>query len=195
MKELQTDIPPGVKDPSRRKISNPVTGEDVEFTIYGHETNGKRTEAIITCQPGGGPPLHYHLDQLERFTALNETGIIQLGNSPPRAMEFGESVEDPPRTLHSFSASDGTAKIKVEVLPASQDFEKSLYILFGLARDGLLGNDGLPKNLVHTAVVGSLGGMFFPGASGMVLNATTSALAFYARMSGEQDQLLRRYWY
>lgn len=48
--------------------------------------------------------------------------------------------------------------------------------------------------LVHTAVVGSMGGMFFPGVSGMMLNSMTAALYFYARISGVQEKLVKQYW-
>lgn len=139
--------PPGLQDSSRRQIQNPVTGEDVYFEKYGHETNGRYTVAIATCKPGGGPPLHYHRVQTERFTAVEGDATIQLGTEPARRLKLGETVEVPPGTLHRFSAGEEQARLRVEVLPANEDFEKSLYILFGLAKDGLVGVDGLPTSV------------------------------------------------
>ena len=186
--------PPGVTDVARRTIVNPVTGEDVYFARYSQETGGKYSEAIVTCTPGGGPPLHYHLTYAERFTAIEGDLLVQLGDTPLRSVRPDEVVDIPIRTPHRFSAGEQGAKFKVHVLPADEGFEQSLYILYGLARDGELNTDGLPKSLVQTAVVGSLGGMSFPGASGAVLNAMTSALAVYARWSGVQDALITKYW-
>lgn len=187
-------IPPGVQDESRRTITNAVTGEKVYFAKYGYETGGQYTEAIITCKSGGGPPLHYHFTYAERFEGIEGQLEVQLNDEQPRSVKAGEIVDIPVKTPHRFSAGEKGAKFKGLVLPADAGFEQSLYILFGLAQDGELGNDGLPRSLIHTAVVGSLGGMSFPGASGAVLNVMTSALAAYARWSGVQDALIRKYW-
>ena len=152
--------PPGVREPSRRRIVNTVTGEDVTFEKYGYETEGRFTQAVVTCQPGGGPPLHYHRIQTERFTAIEGDATIRLGNEPERAVLIGETIEVLPGTLHRFSAGEKPSKFRVEFIPASEDFEKSLCVLFGLARDGLVDTEGLPKSMVNMALVGSMGGIF-----------------------------------
>ena len=54
------NITPGIKDESRRTISNDNTGEVVTWRTYGYETEGKEANLLIVCKPGDGPPLHYH---------------------------------------------------------------------------------------------------------------------------------------
>lgn len=190
-------VPPGVKDPSRRTIENPVAGEVGTFLKYTYETGGEYAEAEATCAPGGGPPLHYHRHYAEHFTAI-EGDLLLFTSSDTKAdplhLKPGEHFRIPIGTLHRFSAGPEGAKFKVRVEPGDEGFEKSIYILFGLARDGLLGTDCLPKNPIHTAVVGSLGGMYFPGAAGALLNGVTMAMAAYARWSGVQDALIKKYW-
>lgn len=71
-----------------------------------------------------------------------------------------------------FTASQLDQKVPsfgVRIEPGQPGFEKSIYILFGLTKDGLVGADGLPKNPVRTAVVADLGGMYFPGAGGVII--------------------------
>lgn len=191
------DIPPGVKDPSRRFIENPVAGEKGQLLKYTYETNGEYAEAEATCVPGGGPPLHYHKHYAETFTAIEGDLLLYIGSDPnvePLHLKPDETFTISIGILHRFSAGPAGAKFRVRVQPGDEGFEKSIYILFGLARDGLLGPDCLPKNPIHTAVVGSLGGMYFPGATGALLNGVTMVMAAYARWSGVQDELIKKYW-
>ena len=188
------DVPPGVKDESRRIIVNPVAGETGTCVKYSYETDGKYTEAIVDCVPGGGPPLHFHRTYDEHLEAIGGDLIIQVGNNEERHVKVGESLDIPRGTLHRFSAGPEGAKFRVRIEPGQPGFEKSIYILFGLARDGLLGADALPKNPVHTAVVADLGGMYFPGAGGVLINGLTTVLAAYARWSGTQEELEEKYW-
>ncbi|KAK4493636.1 hypothetical protein PRZ48_004247 [Zasmidium cellare] len=190
-------LPPGVRDPKRRIIENPVAGEVGNFVRYSYETQGKYAEVDATCVPGGGPPLHYHRAFAEIFTAVQGDLLLYTGsdaNKEPLHLPPGETFTVPIGTLHRFSAGPAGAKFKVRIEPGDEEFEKSLYILFGLARDGQLGKDCLPKNPIYTAVVGSMGGMYFPGAAGALLNGVTSVMAAYARWSGTQDELVKKYW-
>ncbi|KAF2169455.1 hypothetical protein M409DRAFT_52693 [Zasmidium cellare ATCC 36951] len=190
-------VPPGVKDPSRRIIENPVAGEVGDFIKYSYETEGKYAEAEATCVPGGGPPLHYHKNFAEIFTAIEGDLLLYTGSDPkaePLHLPPGETFTVPIGTLHRFSAGPEGAKFKIRVEPGDEGFEKSIYILFGLARDGQLGKDCLPTNPIYTAVIGSLGGMYFPGATGALLNGVTAVMAAYARWSGVQDELIKKYW-
>ncbi|PSR51862.1 hypothetical protein AHMF7605_28525 [Adhaeribacter arboris] len=60
----------------RRIIVNPCLKESIIFVQTAAETNGAVTELIITLQPGGGNPLHYHTSYTETFTALEgELGL------------------------------------------------------------------------------------------------------------------------
>lgn len=190
-------VPPGVKDPSRRTIENPVAGEIVTAIKYTYETDGAYSEAEGTCTPGGGPPLHYHKRYTETFTALEGDFLVFIGDdttAAPHKLKLGESITVPIGALHRFSAGDDGARFRCRIEPGDQGFEMSAYIMFGLGRDGLLGKDCLPKSPIHLAVIGSLGGMYFPGAAGAMINGVTSVLATFARWTGVQDALIKKYW-
>lgn len=192
-----SSVPPGVTDPSRRYIENPVAGEQANIVKYSSETDGKYSLAEATCVPGGGPPIHYHRHYEEIFTAVEGDFLIYTSDDPkarPIHLPPGETFTVPIGSLHRFSAGPEGAKFTCRIEPGDEGFEKSLYILFGLARDGQLGKDCLPRNPLYTAVVGSLGGMYFPGAAGALTNGVTTVMAAYARWSGVQDELLKKYW-
>lgn len=189
-------VPPGVLDATRRTIANKNTREIVTWDKYGYETNGAEAVATATCLPGGGPPLHYHTSYAERFQPVHgDLGLI-LGDGEPRVLESGETADVPIGVSHRFfNDSSKEVKFKAWVLPAHPGFEQSLYIMFGLNNDDLADpKTGLPNSILHTAVVADLGDMRFPGLTGRLINYFTKLLAMYARWTGVEEELLRKYW-
>ncbi|PIB03038.1 hypothetical protein CB0940_11745 [Cercospora beticola] len=186
--------PPGIGDPARRHIVNKVGGEDVNWLKYGYETNGEYSEIECTCEPGGGPPLHYHATYTETFTSLEGELILQIGDEEPKVVEVGSSHTVEKGVVHRFSAGPKGAKMNVRLEPASAGFEKSLYVFFGLANDGLLGKDLMPLNMLHTLLLGYWGDMGFPGVVGGIMNTVQTVGATYARWTGVEAELLEKYW-
>ncbi|KIW22394.1 uncharacterized protein PV07_12283 [Cladophialophora immunda] len=198
MSPSKTDrnTPPGIKDEKHRTIVNKNTGETITWTTYGYESEGKEANAILVCKPGGGPPLHYHTSYAERFEAVEgELGVI-LGNREPMHLKPGESADIPIGTSHRFfNDGDKDVTFKGFVLPAHAGFERSLYILFGLNNDGLADAEtGMPHSILHTALIGEMSDMRFPGFQGGLMNYVGKVLAVYARWTGVEDELLRKYW-
>lgn len=188
------NVPPGILDPTRRTITNAVTGETIYVNKYGYETNGEYTEGTLTCKPGGGPPLHYHSSYKEMFTAVEGDLVVEL-DSKTSTLKPGESAEIPIGAKHRFTTPEGKeAKFSGQAIPAHAGFERSLYIMFGLANDGLSDADGMPKSAIQKALVADMADMRFPGSMGWQANALIRAMAAYGRWSGEEERLLQRYW-
>jgi len=190
------NIPPGIDRPARRTIVNQATGETVTFEKYGCETHGEFTQAQLTCKPGGGPPLHYHNSYAERFRAVEGELGVALGDDPPTHLQPGEEADIPVGVKHRFF-NDGDKDVTFAgyVLPAHPGFEKSLYVLFGLANDGFIdAQTGMPKSLVHASVIAELGDMSFPGLMGSVMKRVSKILAQWARWRGIEEELLKKYW-
>ncbi|OAP55379.1 hypothetical protein AYL99_10352 [Fonsecaea erecta] len=190
------NTPPGIRDEKRRTIINKNTGETITWTTYGYESGGKEASAVLVCKPGGGPPVHYHTSYAERFQAVEgELGVI-LGNREPIHLKPGESADIPIGTSHRFfNDGDKDVTFKGFVLPGHAGFERSLYILFGLNNDGLADPEtGMPHSIVHTALIGEMSDMRFPGFQGGLMNYVGKVLALYARWTGVENELLRRYW-
>ena len=188
------NVPPGIQDPSRRTITNRVTGEIIKVIKYGAETNGEYSEGEVTCLPGGGPPLHYHTSYRERFTAVEGDLIVEL-DGQTITLKPGESAEIPIGKIHRFTTPAGKeARFRGSAIPAHIGFERSLHIMFGLANDGFAGEDGLPRSPVQKALLASMSDMRFVGSAGVVANALIGAMAWYGRWSGEEERLLKKYW-
>lgn len=195
-KQRDRTVPPGILDPKRRTITNKNTGEVVTWRKYGYETNGELAEAEISCAPGGGPPLHFHTTYNEKFEAVEGITSLYLGDAKePITLLPGQTAWVPMGTKHRFTnLQKELIRMKGQVIPASAGFERSMYILFGLNEDGMANKEGVPKSIVHTAIISKMSDMKFAGVSGMIMNAMLSAFAWYGEWSGEEERLLQKYW-
>lgn len=188
------NVPPGIVDPTRRFITNTVTRETLEITKYGAESTGEYTEAIITCKSGGGPPLHYHTSYREEFMAVEGDLVVEVGGSMT-ALKPGESAEVPIGAVHRFTTLEGEeARFKGRAIPSHAGFERSLYIMFGLANDGFAGEDGLPRSPIQKALIADMSDMRFAGGMGWLANTSVMLMAMYGRWTGEEERLLKKYW-
>lgn len=125
---------------SWRRVDNVQHGESMVFVETAEETGGERLVVEVEVAPGGGPALHSHAQQ-ETFELLSGTVEIRHGESR-RLLESGAPVTVPPGDLHCFTnVGDDAATIRVTVVPP-MDFERTMRVLTGLARDGRLGKMG-----------------------------------------------------
>src|SRR3954447_19248836 len=93
-----------------QSITNPVSGERIEFIATARDTQGERLEFERELTPDGHVPgAHVHPEQEERFHVLEGTMKFRLGLRTIVA-EPGEVVTVPPGRMHRFAnAGDGPA--------------------------------------------------------------------------------------
>jgi quercetin dioxygenase-like cupin family protein len=142
-------------------IENPVTGQRVLFLTSAKENGGTRWEVEWFVKPHQGkfPPEHFHPIFSEQFEIMSGAARYRLGGQEHSAQP-GDVVNIPTgsRHMHPWSVSDEELHVRhlieltqpnLELLSAAEDFFESL---FALARDGKVGQDGLP-NLLQFAVL------------------------------------------
>ena len=188
--------PPGIADPSRRTLTNPVMKDKVTFTRYSAETGGQSTHFRVTVAPGGGPPLHYHDTYTETFRPLVGITTIHL-NGAAILLHPGTSdaVTVPLAKVHDFkNETDQDIELEGELNPGSEGFEKSIYVLYGLARDGRCNSDGTPKGFVENCLAFEMGDMRLPGVMGTVGVPIIKATVRFARWMRWERELVERYW-
>ena len=102
----------------------------------------------------------------------------------------------PLNTKHRFF-NDGEEDVEfvAEVRPGHENFEKCVYLFYGLANDGYCDEKGLPTRMLYLCLLGQMGDTQWPGLLGYVGNLFTKAVAAYARWTGAEEELLKRYWY
>jgi hypothetical protein len=136
-----------------------------------------------------------HGSYREELSPASGTLGVVLGDST-LTFKPGETAVIPIGTQHRFfnPSEEETVEFVGKVVPAHEGFEKSVHLIYGLAADGQCDAQGLPKSFVHLCLMGDLGDMRWPGMLAMA-NPLIKAVAAYARWSGEEERLLKKYWY
>ena len=188
-------IPPGMKDAERRKIWTPVAKDWAFFEKYGRETNGEYTLLTVSVSPDGQNAAHWHGSYSETFTAeVDQVGIYTKSRGKIM-LSPGESVTVTPGEEHYFfNPGEEDIQMKIKLAPAWEGFEKGLYILYGLARDGKSSNGGIPNNILHSAIIFPMSDMWPTGLGGMFLVLAMKMFAPIGRLCGMEEELVNRYW-
>jgi len=175
-----------------RRIYNPVQRDAITFLETSEETNGERTLAELEISPGGKVTPHFHLTYSERFSVLEGRLTVDIDGVRHELGPSDEAVAAP-GTLHAWSNPSAERSIaRVELRPGSPGFEKALRIAYGLAADGLVLKNGMPRNPLHAALVLDMGEGRLPGAYA-TLERVLRLLARVARRRGVDRELERRY--
>jgi quercetin dioxygenase-like cupin family protein len=175
-----------------RRIYSPVQKDAATFIETVEESGGERTVLEVELARGGGNRLHTHRTYAEHFEVLEGELTIQLGDTR-RLLGPGETITAPAGSLHCFAnLSRGPVRFRVELNPGHRGFEQAMQIGYGLAADGLTHPDGLPKSVLHLAVLLEMSDM---GGNGMirVVAPIMRPLARIARRKGIDRQLIDRY--
>ena len=132
-------------------ITNPVSGERIEFIRTAADTGGELLEFELELSPDGNVPgAHVHPEQEERFHVLEGTMKFRMGLRRIVAGP-GDTVVVPAGRVHRFAnGGDTPARARVEVVPAL-DMEQLLETTVELAHEGRVTRKGMPKPL-HLAL-------------------------------------------
>jgi quercetin dioxygenase-like cupin family protein len=128
-----------------RPFFNPATGEWIEYTTVGEDSNGELVRFTWRSVPGGLITEHIQPNQEERFTIVSGEATFTV-NGEQTTATAGETVIVPPGVPHS-EGNRGSVEITgvVELRPAlhTKEFHEALA---GLVADGRTTPRGAPKN-------------------------------------------------
>lgn len=177
-----------------RTIHNPDAGNTVFFARKAHETDGEYTLLQIDLEPGGGNTPHYHQEFSETFTAISGTLGLELQGEDV-FLEEGESGKADIEEMHNFfNPTEDTIRFEVKIEPGNPGFEKFLYMLYGLANDNLTGEDGLPENPLHTAILVQYSDTYADIPGGWIISPMLKRLAGRAQRQGVESEMIERYY-
>ena len=178
--------------PPRRRIYNPVQDDAVTFLETSEESGGERSLGELEVSPGGKVTPHYHLSYTERFAVLEGQMNVQVGDVH-HVLGPGEELTVPIGTLHAWSNAGAERTVaQVELRPGQPGFETSLRVAYGLAADGKVLKNGMPRNPLYTALLLEWGDGRLPGAYA-VMEQGLRLLARVARLAGVDRKLVARY--
>ena len=179
---------------ARREFSNPVYKDRARVLKLSEETGGAYTLGELIVYPGGGNGLHTHSAFEETFTSVKGILGVKL-NKKRYYLQPGESMTVPRNTPHHFfNGTDEPVTCHVKFVPGHEDFPKGIAIAYGLATDGKTTKKGVPKSLMHLAMIIVMTDTKPAGLMG-TLFPLFKWLAKRAKKKGIQDELLRKYYY
>jgi quercetin dioxygenase-like cupin family protein len=113
---------------------------------------GKISQLELNILPGEKTPWHYHNLFSETFEVLK--GTLEVGKDKDiHHLKQGNIATIVPNEKHYYhNVSNEECIITTTISPGNKDFENSLFILKGLAKDGLASNAGTPKKFSDLVV-------------------------------------------
>lgn len=174
-------------------ITNPVTGERATFIETSVQTGGARTVGQLEIEPQGGVPGHFHDAHDERIDVV-EGEIEVVVNGVVHRVRAGEHIVIPRGVVHSWrnpSRNEGLS-FRGTMTPGHPGFETALKVMFGLARDGEVRRNGIPKRLSDIALLAEWN-QGLPAGPLQLLKPVLAWCARRARARGRAAELLRRY--
>lgn len=174
-------------------ITNPVTGERARFVETSQQTGGARTVGELEIDTLGGVPAHLHDAHDERIDVL-EGEIEVIVNGKARRLRAGEHLVVPRGVVHSWRnpSRQDPLTFRGTMTPGHPGFETALKVMFGLARDGEVRRNGIPKRFSDIALLADWN-EGLPAGPLRLLKPLLRWAARRARARGRAAELLRRY--
>lgn len=171
------------------KFSNPIIKDEIEIL---HESSEKLIFRTYLEAGGGQANTHYHTKITEKFKVI-EGELTVILNGEKRVLNSSTKAIVKPFDTHQFFNASGKAVIfEVEITPA-QNIIKGLKIFYGLATDGKVYNNGLPKNIFYTAIGLQMLDAYVSNVPLRHQKIGVSILATIAKKIGVEQTLMSRY--
>jgi quercetin dioxygenase-like cupin family protein len=159
--------------------------------INSVETN-KKSVLEMSILPGENTPWHYHTLFSETFEILK--GTLEVGKGKDiHHLKQGDIVTIEPNEKHYFHNISNEACIVTTTLnPGNKNFENALFILKGLAKDGLASDAGTPGSFSDLAIFIYLNNSKMVGAQKIaapIFNMVAKAAIKRRRL----DELIQKY--
>jgi mannose-6-phosphate isomerase-like protein (cupin superfamily) len=142
------------------ETTDPITGTRLVVLKGARETGGRGWVTEVHCPEGAGPwgPAHVHRVWTETFEVVQGTASYRLGKEV-RTLQPGETIVMPPGVphLHPWNTGSGimvfrhTNDFGATTPEAVHDVLGAFATINGLAGEGRVGTNGVPKNPLQVA--------------------------------------------
>lgn len=154
--------------------------------------NNENSVLELNILPGEKTPWHFHTLFSETFEVLKGTLEVGKGKDIHR-LKKGDIVSIAPNEKHYYhNVSNEECMVTTTLNPGNKNFENSLFILKGLAKDGLVNAAGTPRkfsDLVLFVYLSNSRMVGFQKIAGPVFNFFAKA----AIKKGSLDKLIKKY--
>jgi len=170
-------------------FSNPVIKDKIEILYESEEKLIFRTY----LQPKGGQSgLHYHTAITEKFKIIEGELNVIINNEKKQLQASEQAIIKKFDTHQFFNNSNEQVIFEVEITPA-KEIKKALQIMYGLAKDGKVYKNGLPKNIIYTAIGIYMMDAYVPTIPRFLQKMGIIPLAYLAKSIGIEKKLILKY--
>lgn len=159
-----------------------------------HHSADTHKESVLELNilPGEKTPWHYHTLFSETFEILK--GKLEVGKGKEVFnLKQGDIATLLPNEKHYYNnISNEECIIKVTIDPANKNFEDAIFILKGLANDGLANTSGTPKKFLDLALFVYLNNSKMVGFQ-KIAEPLFNHVAKYAIKKGYLKKLILKY--
>jgi len=147
----------------------------------------------LSILPSEKTPWHYHTLFSETFHVLK--GALEVGNGKEiLQLSEGDIATIQTNEKHYYhNVSKEECILKVTLNPGNRNFEKSLFILKGLAKDGLASRAGTPRKFLDLAIFVYLSNSRMLGLQ-KIAEPLFNYVAQIAIKNGRLNELLQKYY-
>lgn len=159
--------------------------------INSADTN-KNSVLEMNILPGEKTPWHYHTLFSETFEILKGTLEVGKGKSILHLKQGDIATIQPNEKHYYHNVSKEECIVKATLSPGNKNFENSLFILKGLAKDGLASAAGTPRKFSDLALFIYLNNsrmVGFQKIAGPMFNYVAKA----AIKKGQLEELIQKY--
>ena len=142
------------------ETTDPITKTRLVVVKAAQDTGGRGWVTEVHCPEGAAPwgPAHVHRTWTETFDILQGTASCRLGTTV-HTLQTGERIVMPPGVphVHPWNTGSGvmvfrhTNEFGASTPEAVHDVLGAFATINGLAREGRIGKNGLPKNPLQAA--------------------------------------------
>jgi mannose-6-phosphate isomerase-like protein (cupin superfamily) len=181
-------------------LHNPVTGERITFLKTGRQTDNRIWQAEFFVPPGGGLAPVAHVHPFEEHFEILEGRARYVEGRVERSCVIGHAFTTPVGVPHKHPWNSGSTPMRYRqtIQFATPDPEGMRKVdiffetLYGLARDGKVGKDGVPRPLQFAVILDA----FRPyaivaGIPGPIERLLVGALASIGRATGARFEYER----
>lgn len=152
----------------------------------------KKSIIELNILPGERTPWHYHSLFSETFTVLKGTLEVGKGREVMLLKQGDVATINPGENHYYHNVSDNECIVTTTIDPGNRNFENALFILKGLANDGLATRAGTPKKFSDLVLFVYLSNSRMVGFQKLA-EPVFNFLAKVAIKKGQLNELLQRY--
>ena len=172
-----------------KRFYNPIIKDEIEILLESKHKLVFRTY----LQPNGGQSgLHYHTNITETFKIIQGSLNI-FHNGKERVLKTNDELSIKKFESHKFFNKTNDVVIFEVEINDPKEIMKGLQIIYGLANDRKVYKNGLPKNILYTAIAINKMDAYIPNVPLFVQKVGISILALVGKITGLESRLVSIY--